>query len=317
MLARLRSALPRVLADVLANVPQAGDPRAESLVHHPVWMWALGALLVLAVLGAAAWLLWHRRARRALRRVVRRVERRPGRPRYPVVLAHGLFGFDEIAIGGVRHAYFRGVPARLEKSGCVVSLARVTRSGPIAVRAGELTRFIQALEEPRVNIVAHSMGGLDARYAIAKLGLGDRVASLTTVGTPHRGTPLADIGIRLGVGRALQSLGVRLDALEDLTPRRMESFNAAVENTRGIAYGSVVGVARRKREMNPLLVPGHLYLNVRAGENDGMVPAVSQEWGEVLHRIEADHWAQIGWSRHFDAVEFYALLLRELRGRGF
>ncbi len=233
------------------------------------------------------------------------------------MLAHGLFGFDEIAIGSVRHAYFRGVPARLERSGCVVSLAKVPRSGPIAVRARELTRFIQGLDEAKVNIVAHSMGGLDARYAIAKLGLDDRVASLTTVGTPHRGTPLAEAGIRFGVGRALQPFGVRVGVLEDLTPRRMESFNAEVEDARRVAYGSVVGVARRKRDMNPLLVPGHLYLKTRAGENDGVVPATSQEWGEVLYRIEADHWAQIGWSRHFDAGEFYALLLEELRGRGF
>ncbi|HZY02105.1 MAG TPA: hypothetical protein VFF02_01300, partial [Anaeromyxobacteraceae bacterium] len=60
-----------------------------------------------------------------------------------------------------------------------------------------------------------------------------------------------------------------------------------------------------------------LYLKRRAGENDGVVPASSQRWGEVLAEIEADHWAQIGWSRSFDAAEFYARLLRELRGRGF
>ncbi len=234
-----------------------------------------------------------------------------------MVLAHGLFGFDEIAIGGARHAYFRGVPARLEKSGVVVSLARVARGGRVASRAEELAEFICGLDARRVNVVAHSMGGLDARYAIARLGLDGRVASLTTVGTPHRGTPLADLGVRFGVRRTLGSLGVRLEALDDLTVRRMESFNAEVRNTGGVAYGSVVGVARRKRQMNPLLVPGYLYLKGRVGENDGMVPAASQEWGDVLYRIEADHWAQIGWSRHFDAAEFYAVLLRELRGRGF
>lgn len=55
-----------------------------------------------------------------------------------------------------------------------------------------------------------------------------------------------------------------------------------------------------------------------------MVPAASQAWGEVLREIEADHWAQIGWSpqlrgsvEKFDALAFYEELLRELRGRGF
>jgi hypothetical protein len=47
------------------------------------------------------------------------------------------------------------------------------------------------------------------------------------------------------------------------------------------------------------------------------VPVTSQHWGEVLAEIEADHWAQIGWSRHFDAAAFFEQILRELRGRGF
>jgi len=279
--------------------------------------WVLAAGILLALLVAGAWLIWRRRERRTLQRVACRAERRPVRPRYPVVLAHGLFGFDEIAIGKVRQAYFRGVPARLERSGCVVNMARVARSRGIAARAQDLDSFVRGLDGHKVNIIAHSMGGLDARYAIARLGLGERVASLTTVGTPHRGTPLADMGARLAVGRLLQPLGVWPEAIDDLTVGNMERFNTEVKDLPGVAYGSVVGVTQSKRKMNPLLVPGYLYLKRRHGENDGIVPSASQEWGEVLDRIEADHWAQIGWSLHFDAAEFYAGLMRELRGRGF
>ena len=47
-----------------------------------------------------------------------------------------------------------------------------------------------------------------------------------------------------------------------------------------------------------------------------MVPAASQRWGDVLRTIDADHFAQVGWSHRFDAAEFYAELLLELRGRG-
>jgi len=274
------------------------------------------ALVVLVALLAAGLAIWLYR-----RRPPRRPPRRPARPRYPVVLAHGLFGFDEIRLGSARHAYFRGVPARLERSGVDVRLASVARVGSIAERARELVECIEAIGTPKVNVVAHSMGGLDARYAISRLGLGSKVASLTTIGTPHRGTPIADLGAalerRLGLGRAFEAMGVRLDAVGALTVRRMTVFNRRVADVQGVAYGSVVGAVHRKRQVNPLLLPGYLYLKERAGENDGMVPASSQEWGEVLFRIEADHWAQIGWSRHFDAVEFYALLLRELRGRGF
>lgn len=238
-----------------------------------------------------------------------------------MVLAHGLFGFDEIALGRTRFAYFRGVPERLARSGCDVRLARVAGTASIADRARELASFVRSLDARKVTIVAHSMGGLDARYAIHELGLDRRVAALVTVGTPHRGTPVADLGTgvaaRIGLGAVLARAGAGLDALHDLTSARMIRFNERIPDAKGVCYASVVGVARRRRRMNPLLVPTHLWLAEAAGENDGVVPASSQRWGEVLAEVEADHWAQIGWSRYFDAAELYAGLLRELRARGF
>ncbi|HSN90772.1 MAG TPA: alpha/beta fold hydrolase [Anaeromyxobacteraceae bacterium] len=280
--------------------------------------WIALAALGVAALLLLAWRLWRRR--RLPRRIARRMRRAPA-PRYPVVLAHGLFGFDQIRVGFSRQDYFRGVPARLQGEGWVVHRARVASAASVATRADELAAFIRDLPGPRVNVVAHSMGGLDARYALARLGLADRVASLTTVGTPHLGTPVADLGEELAdrarLRGALERMGLRMDALRDLTTERMAWFNREVPDVRGVAYGSVVAVVRRKRDVNPLLLPTYLWLAERGGENDGMVPAASQRWGEVLAEIEADHWAQIGWSRRFDAAGFYADLLRELRGRGF
>jgi triacylglycerol lipase len=282
------------------------------------WVEAAIALLVAAAAVFLAWRVWARR--RLPRRIARRLRRAPA-PRYPVVLAHGLFGFDEIRVGFARHDYFRGVPARLESDGWTVHRARVARTGSIAARAEELAAFIREVPERRVNVVAHSMGGLDARWALARLGLADRIASLTTVGTPHHGTPVADLGEgiaqRPALRAAIEGMGLHLDALRDLTTERMAGFNRTVPDVLGVAYGSVVAVARRKRDVNPLLLPTYLWLSERAGESDGMVPTASQRWGEVLAEIEADHWAQIGWSRRFDAAGFYAGLLRELRGRGF
>lgn len=274
------------------------------------------ALLILAAAAAGLWLFLRSRRPRLRRR--RRV---PARPRLPVVLVHGLFGFDEIALGRQRHAYFRGVRAALEKDGHSVRVARVAAVGTVAARAAALARCVEEMEARRVNLVAHSMGGLDARWAIARLGLRRRVGALVTVGTPHLGTPLADLSAdlaaRLGLERALAVGGVSLEAFRDLTTASMARFNDEVPDVRGVAYGSVVGVVRRKRRTNPLLVPGYVWLKGRAGPNDGVVPAASQRWGDVLAEVEADHWAQIGWSKHFDAVAFYLGLLRELRAMGF
>jgi triacylglycerol lipase len=295
------------------------SPVAALLAHPTPAAIAVAVALALAALAAVALLLAWRRRRHLARHVAAKVSR--GAPRYPVVLAHGLLGFDEIRVGRTRHDYFRGVPARLEDEGAVVHRPRVAKAAAIAARAGELAAFIEELPARRVNVVAHSMGGLDARYAVARLGLERKIASLTTIGTPHLGTPLADFGANLAerplLVHALERIGLDVEAIQDLTIARMESFNRAVPDAPGVAYASVVGIAPSRGEVNPLLLPTYLWLGERAGPSDGVVPADSQRWGEVLRTIAADHWAQIGWSRHFDAAGFYADLLRELRARGF
>jgi triacylglycerol lipase len=276
---------------------------------------AAALVLAAACLAAAlvAWWWWRRRAR------TRRARRRAPQLRHPVVLAHGFLGFDEVVVAGVRHEYFRDLTRSLAKHSHAVHRPRVAPTGSVASRAGELAACIRALPDRRFNVIAHSMGGLDARYAIARLGLSGRVASLTTIGSPHRGTPLADLGVaasdRLGLRRLLDRLGIPLEALDDLTTAAAADFNRATPDAAGVAYASVVGVAPARRT-HPLLLPGHLVLRRAAGENDGIVPGASQRWGEVLFQIEADHWAQVGWSKHFDAAAFYDQLLRELRGRG-
>src|SRR5207237_783809 len=108
--------------------------------------------------------------------------------------AHGFLGFDEIGLGNRKHLYFRGIGEQLERAGAQLYCPRVPPASSISARAARLADLIRALPEPRVNIVAHSMGGLDARFAISRLGLADKVASLVTIGTPHLGTPLADAG---------------------------------------------------------------------------------------------------------------------------
>jgi triacylglycerol lipase len=78
-----------------------------------------------------------------------------------------------------------------------------------------------------------------------------------------------------------------------------------------------VVAASELSQTNPLLWPSHVYLSAHAGPNDGIVPQASQRWGNVLREIQADHWAQVGWSLSFDAVALYEEILRELAGLGF
>ena len=109
---------------------------------------------------------------------------------------------------------------------------------------------------------------------------------------------------------------VGVAALADLAPQAVERFNHAVPDVEGVAYCSVVA-ASHLLQTNPLLWPTHLYLSAHGGKNDGIVPQASQRWGNVLREIEADHWAQVGWSLRFDAVALYEEILRELAALGF
>jgi triacylglycerol lipase len=172
-----------------------------------------------------------------------------------------------------------------------------------------------------VNVIAHSMGGLDARYAISKLGLDAKIASLTTIGTPHHGTPLVDGVVDGGewkwVKQLLDVVGKNEEGLVDLTTRKMTEFNQAVLDSSRVLYRSVVGaLSPDASQASPWFVAPHRFLMQKAGSNDGFVPAASQRWGRVLDHVEADHIAQVGWSRSFDACGLYGGIAKTLAARG-
>ncbi|HET7757619.1 MAG TPA: hypothetical protein VFK87_10215 [Steroidobacteraceae bacterium] len=271
------------------------------------------AVLLVAVL---AFVLWRRRVRR---RIGQRLRRPAPKLAHPVVLAHGIMGFDELKIAGIRREYFRGIPAHLSAHGALVHVPRVSPLGSVAQRARELTAVVNSIDAKKVNLIAHSLGGLDARYAITRLGLAPKVASLVTIGTPHHGTPIADLGTslgdKLGVRLVLDTLGIDVSVLDELTTVHMQRFNSEVLDARDVWYASVS--ARAARGVHPLLKPSQLLLARQAGDNDGMVPAASQRWGELIAEIDADHWAQIGWSDSFDAPDLYLRVMQELKARGF
>jgi len=284
-------------------------------------------LALLAVLLAAAALFLVVRARRGRLPVVE-----PGSgvheiagatergPPLPVVLVHGMFGFDRLGVPGAKLHYFRGVARHLETLGCHAHAVRLPAVSSVPERAQILVDKIDALAHDRVDIIAHSLGGLDARYALSRLGLAKRVRALVTIGTPHRGTPLADLATDGPLAlprRALAALGLPLHALDWVSTSALERFNREVPDAAGVRYACVVGGIRDEHTSIPLaIVPVHAYLRRLAGANDGLVPIASQYWGETLAEIEADHFAQVGWRiglrMTFDAAGLYAFVVARL-----
>ncbi|MFZ5444363.1 MAG: lipase family alpha/beta hydrolase [Myxococcota bacterium] len=118
---------------------------------------------------------------------------------YPVVFVHGMAGFDAIRIGGLSMDYFgntvQDLQARGEQAWRVVLPPFDSSEARAQELAKQLTDILRATGSAKVNLIAHSQGGLDARLLIspAGLGWGDRVATLVTVSTPHRGTKAANV----------------------------------------------------------------------------------------------------------------------------
>ena len=110
--------------------------------------------------------------------------------KYPIILAHGIAAKQLRVLNA-----FGRIGNELEAEGYKVYIADTDGFGSVENNAKQLKRFIEAVkitcECDKVNIIAHSKGGLDAKYMITHLGMEDSVASLTTLCTPHRGSIIA------------------------------------------------------------------------------------------------------------------------------
>jgi len=249
------------------------------------------------------------------------------RLRAPLVLVHGLFGFDQLRMGSWLHIdYFKGIPGPLREAGNRVLLARLSPTGGIADRAAQLKAFIdrESPAEP-VHLIGHSMGGLDSRHMISHLAMASRVLSLTTLGSPHRGSPFADWAVsrftRL-VAPMFDHVGIPRQAFEDLTVARCKKFNDETPDAPGVRYFSVAG----HHYLNWPTLPWGLTAPIVAsaeGPNDGIVSVVSAQWGEACDVWEADHMNLLNWPRTWasasknDRIPHYAGLLGRLHDLGF
>ncbi|KAI0049428.1 alpha/beta-hydrolase [Auriscalpium vulgare] len=129
-------------------------------------------------------------------------------PRYPIVLCHGLYGFDvrgPSAFPSLRMHYWSSILNILRKTiGAEVLVTSVPGTGSIASRSRELDHVLKQRALGRgVNFLAHSMGGLDCRHLITHLQPTEYTPlSLTSIATPHRGSPFMDwCTDYLGLGR--------------------------------------------------------------------------------------------------------------------
>jgi len=217
----------------------------------------------------------------------------------PIVLHHGFMGYGNFSAGPLKVSYFGRIGRGIAERGHPVIVSWVHPTTGIERRARQLKETvlrqldILGRARERVVVIAHSMGGLDARYMINKLGMEDRVAALLTVTTPHRGSPVADFTVlhlgRLGVLKLLGSAGVDVQCANDLTTRSCRKFNELIPDSPKVKYFSV-SAARPWHLIPPFALASYKIVYDAEGDNDGLVSVKSSTWGTHLGVWPADHW---------------------------
>ena len=236
--------------------------------------------------------------------------------KYPIVLAHGMSGFDQL-FGVVD--YFYGIPSDLRSDGATVYVTQVSAFGQTELRGEQLLDQVEyiaaASGKGKVHLIGHSHGGLDARYVAAMRP--DLVASVTTVGTPHKGAELATAlrssispdGVAEGIAGALaNSLGVVLNllsgssnpqdavgGLDSLSAQGAVVFNASypqglptsrcgngASSVSGVRYYSWSGTDPVTNILDPSDAAFGLTRFFYSEPNDGLVGRCSSHLGVVL-----------------------------------
>jgi triacylglycerol lipase len=271
--------------------------------------------------------------------------------RYPAIFLHGLAGGTHFGTAD----YFSGLRAFLEPLGYLVLTPEVLPFAATQERAiqweSHLEEFVEKGVGRKFNLIGHSQGGLDARYLVSGLERGELVSSVITVGTPHRGTPIAtlffgmvedgpidEVWVDIGASAFALLFGLKSDnnslvaAMEALTPETLESFNMEILDDENVYYASWAGVTCGSLDneckthchgetVTPLLGITHFILSLYGESNDGIVTTSSAQWGDFQGEVCADHADLIGHLsshpiNHFDPLSFYHEEMQRLATRG-
>lgn len=259
---------------------------------------------------------------------------------YPIIMVHGI-GFRDLKYFN----YWGRMPRILKQNGAVIYYGHQNAWGTIEGNAARIADTVdRALRETgakKVNIIAHSKGGLDSRYLISRLGYADRVASLTTMSTPHRGSELIDLLNKLPdscyrfiAGCFDQSFSRFGDeepdcyhASKQLAPAFCKDFNEQTPDSPLVYYQSYTSVMKGMCSDSLLSIP-YLFMRLLSREkNDGLVTVSSAKWGDFKEVFEnkrkrgLSHGDMIDLKREdikgFDIIEKYIQIVEDLKRRGY
>ncbi|MBW6409562.1 lipase family alpha/beta hydrolase [Clostridium weizhouense] len=268
-----------------------------------------------------------------------RIDSQICKTKYPIILVHGV-GFRDLKYIN----YWGRIPKELIRNGATIYYGNQEAWGTVAYNAQNIkSKIFDVLKETgaeKVNIIAHSKGGLDARYMISKLEMGDYVASLTMISSPHRGCKFVDIACKIPdkiykiiaklFDRYYRMLGDKnpdfYTASRQFSTNHSRIFNEEVKDVSQVYYQSYATVIRNIFSDYVVAIP-YILVKLTEGANDGLVAVDSAKWGEFKgilknkYRRGISHGDIIDLRRDdykgFDVIEKYIEIVSELKNKGY
>jgi len=215
--------------------------------------------------------------------------------KYPIILIHGTAASDNSLFWG-------RIPKTFRENNISFYYGKTDGWGTVENNARMLKRNLTDLAEKtgtdKFNLIAHSKGGIDARYFISTLAGDKMVASLTTLSTPHLGTPIADYLMEKHLSddsvtkKLIQHISFLfggqspspVELIRDLSEKKMLAFNRLNPDMDNVFYQSFASTMKKPQD-DLLYALSFKYLTRRAGENDGMIPLQNAIWGAKFEHI--------------------------------
>jgi triacylglycerol lipase len=260
--------------------------------------------------------------------------------KYPLLLVHGVFWRDWKV-----HIIWGRIPGELEANGATCYFGNNQSSASVAESGAELAERIKSIVAEtgceKLNIIAHSKGGLDSRYAISRAGMGKYTASLTTVCTPHYGCPSIRKLVERIPEKAIHYVNKNyetlytvlgdenpdfLNGLAGITDTECAALNEIMPDDPSVYYQSVGAKMKSSKGAIFPLNLGYSIIKPEEGDNDGLVAVDSMAWGNYLGTVSPagkqgiSHGDMVDLTRKnikgFDVCEFYVDLVGKLKERG-
>lgn len=210
--------------------------------------------------------------------------------KYPVLLVHGMGFRDSKYLN-----YWGRIPAKLEENGCRIYYGGQDSNGTVASNgaylADKIKQIIEETGASKLNVIAHSKGGLDMRYAISTLEMSRYIASLTTISTPHHGSltvdkllQFPDFMVKFVAGCWdiwLRICGDRnpnaYEVFKLFSTAEAEAFNRSNPDAPEVYYQSYAFVMKHVWSDMFMLVPATV-VRFFEGPNDGLLAPRVVEW---------------------------------------